>query len=78
VLATLSRSHTERLLADGKGLNVALVAGYHLAFALGAALVVIAIVVAATVLRRPTAAQPRTFIEEPSPAGPDACGCWVG
>jgi EmrB/QacA subfamily drug resistance transporter len=78
VLATLSRSHTERLLADGEGLNVALVAGYHLAFALGAALVVIAIVVAATVLRRPTAAQPRTFIEEPSPAGPDACGCWVG
>jgi EmrB/QacA subfamily drug resistance transporter len=78
VLATLSRSHTERLLANGEGLNVALVAGYQFAFGLGAALVLIAIVVAATVLRRPVAAQPRTFIEEPSAAGPDTCGCWAG
>jgi len=50
VLATVSASHTENLLDEGKGLPSALTSGYHVAFWIGAACVVAAIVVAATVL----------------------------
>jgi MFS family permease len=41
VLATLSKSHTDRLLADGESPAAALLGGYHLAFGIGAALVLI-------------------------------------
>jgi EmrB/QacA subfamily drug resistance transporter len=51
VLATLSTSRTNSLLADGESAASALTGGYHLAFAVAAGLVVAAIVVAATVLR---------------------------
>jgi len=51
VLATLSTSRTNHLLADGESSASALTGGYHLAFAIAAGLVVAAIVVAATVLR---------------------------
>jgi EmrB/QacA subfamily drug resistance transporter len=51
VLATLSTSRTNHLLADGESAASALTGGYHLAFAVAAGLVVAAIVVAATVLR---------------------------
>jgi EmrB/QacA subfamily drug resistance transporter len=51
VLATLSTSRTNHLLADGESAASALTGGYHLAFAIAAGLVVAAIVVAATVLR---------------------------
>ena len=51
VLATLSSSHSNHLLADGESAASALTGGYHLAFAIGAGLVVAAIVVAALVLR---------------------------
>jgi EmrB/QacA subfamily drug resistance transporter len=51
VLATLSTSRTNSLLADGESAASALTGGYHLAFAIAAGLVVAAIVVAATVLR---------------------------
>ena len=47
VLATLSTSRTHDLLADGESAASALTGGYHLAFAIGAGLVVAAIVVAA-------------------------------
>jgi EmrB/QacA subfamily drug resistance transporter len=46
VLATLSTGRTEDLLADGRAAPLALTAGYHLAFAIAAGLVVAAIVLA--------------------------------
>jgi hypothetical protein len=55
VLATLSSSRTNHLLADGESAASALTGGYHLAFAIGAGLVIAAIVVAAVVLRSETA-----------------------
>src|SRR5439155_19381371 len=51
VLATLSTSRTDQLLAAGQGVPAALTAGYHLAFGVAAALAAVGIVVAATVLR---------------------------
>jgi EmrB/QacA subfamily drug resistance transporter len=51
VLATLSATHTKHLLADGKSTAAALTGGYHLAFLIGAALMALAILVAAVVLR---------------------------
>jgi EmrB/QacA subfamily drug resistance transporter len=50
VLATVSSSHSDKLIDEGEGLASALTSGYHVAFWIGAALVVAAIVVAATVL----------------------------
>jgi EmrB/QacA subfamily drug resistance transporter len=55
VLATLSTERTERLLADGENAASALNSGYHLAYLIGAALTVVAIVVAFVVLRSPKA-----------------------
>jgi EmrB/QacA subfamily drug resistance transporter len=51
VLATLSTSRSNHLLADGESAASALTGGYHLAFAIGAGLVIAAIAVAALVLR---------------------------
>ena len=51
VLATLSASRSESLIADGEATASALTSGYHFAFWIGAALVGAAIVVALTVLR---------------------------
>ncbi len=61
VLATLATERTSTLRADGESLNAALNGGYHLAYLIGAALVAVAIVVAATVLRTgsPATAQHR-------------------
>ena len=53
VLATLSATRTENLLADGAGAAAAAVSGYHLAFWIGAALVAVAIAVAAFVVEAP-------------------------
>jgi EmrB/QacA subfamily drug resistance transporter len=50
VLATLSGTRSDHLIAHGKGTAAALTSGYHLAFVIGAVLVVAAIVVAVTVL----------------------------
>jgi EmrB/QacA subfamily drug resistance transporter len=57
VLATLSATRTESLAAGGHSHVVALTGGYHLAFLVGFALVVAAIVVALAVLRSPAAVQ---------------------
>ncbi len=51
VLATLSTSRTEELVADGGSTAAALTSGYHLAFWIAAALVAAAILVAVTVLQ---------------------------
>jgi EmrB/QacA subfamily drug resistance transporter len=59
VLATLSTTRSESLLDDGEGRLEALTGGYHLAFAIGAALVAVALVAA-------------TFVLESKPAGEEA------
>ncbi len=51
VLATLSASRSDALIADGEPTDVALTGGYHLAFWIAAGLVLVAIVVVLTVLR---------------------------
>jgi EmrB/QacA subfamily drug resistance transporter len=51
VAATLSTSRTDGLLAGGAPIASALTGGYHLAFGVGAGLVVVAVVFAATLLR---------------------------
>ena len=61
VLATLSTERTERLLADGENAASALNSGYHLAYLIGAALSVVAIVVAFVVVR----SQKAELAEEP-------------
>ncbi|MGK4583926.1 DHA2 family efflux MFS transporter permease subunit [Kitasatospora sp. HPMI-4] len=53
VLTTLAASRTDRLTATGHDAATALTAGFRLAFALGAALLITAFVLAAAVLRRP-------------------------
>jgi EmrB/QacA subfamily drug resistance transporter len=54
VLATLATSRTEGLRADGESVAAALNGGYHLAYLVGAALTVVALVVAVVVLRSPS------------------------
>jgi MFS family permease len=51
VLATLATERTNGLLADGESQAAALNSGYHLAYLIGAALVAVAVVAAAIVLR---------------------------
>jgi hypothetical protein len=51
VLATLSGSRSDSLRDGGTATASALTSGYHLAFAIGAGLVVAAILVAITVLK---------------------------
>ena len=60
ILATLATTRTDGMLADGVGDASALTSGYHLAFGVGAGFVAAAIALAATVLRRETAAQAET------------------
>ena len=50
VLATLSATRSEALIKSGESTTAALTSGYHLAFGIGAALVLIAIIVAVTIL----------------------------
>jgi EmrB/QacA subfamily drug resistance transporter len=56
VLATLSASRSDSLIADGESAASALTSGYHFAFWIGAGLVLAAIAVAVTVLRPAPAA----------------------
>jgi MFS family permease len=51
VLATLATERTDGLLGDGGSTASALNSGYHLAYLVGAALVVVAIAIAASVLQ---------------------------
>ena len=62
VLATLATTRSDHLIAHGSSQAAALTAGYHLAFLIGAALVVAALLVALTVLveaRPVSASEPR-------------------
>jgi EmrB/QacA subfamily drug resistance transporter len=67
VLATLSTTRTENLLAEGTSTTAALTDGYQLAFIVGAALVGVAIAVALTVLRPAEVAEPGEVTELPEP-----------
>jgi EmrB/QacA subfamily drug resistance transporter len=66
VLATLATERTDGLLADGESAASALNSGYHLAYLIGAALVLVAIIVAVVALRsqKPEAAHEGTEPEE--------------
>jgi MFS family permease len=68
VLATLASTRTGDLSAAGESLDTALVGGYHLAFAIAAMLMVVAIVVAAVVLEsdRPKARGRALVTAEPA------------
>ena len=60
VIATLSASRTDSLRDSGDSVANALTGGYHLAFQVGAGMVVAAIVLAATLLRPAAAEAPET------------------
>jgi EmrB/QacA subfamily drug resistance transporter len=63
VLATLATSRTQDLLASGASQASALTDGYQMAFHIGAGLVLVGIVVAATVLRRERRSSPAGVIQ---------------
>jgi EmrB/QacA subfamily drug resistance transporter len=69
VLATLATERTDGLIADGESTAAALNSGYHLAYLIGAAIVVVAIAVAVTVLRSET---PAMAAAEPEPEAGEA------
>ncbi|MEW2131551.1 MFS transporter [Streptomyces sp. NPDC005435] len=68
VLSTLATTHTDALRADGASNTSALTGGYQLAFRIGAALVAVALLLAAT-LPRPRATALRPASEEEPVAG---------
>jgi EmrB/QacA subfamily drug resistance transporter len=72
VLATLSASHSNKLLQDGHSTAAALTSGYHLAFGIGAALVGCAILVALTVVRSPQGVAVEAESADTQPAYPEA------
>jgi EmrB/QacA subfamily drug resistance transporter len=75
VLATLSTTRTGDLLAEGQATASALTGGYHLAFVIGALLVLAALAVAATVLRpERQAAQHAAREHEQAHGEPAYCG----
>jgi hypothetical protein len=74
VLATLSTERTNGLLADGESSASALNSGYHLAYLIGAMLVVVAIAVAATVLQSEEAAKAAVEPEPEQPCGEPVFG----
>jgi EmrB/QacA subfamily drug resistance transporter len=83
LLATLSATRTSSAVADGRSLADSLTSGYHLAFVIGAGLVIAAIGLAAVLLRpEPRAAGEVTTVTQPNlnaPAQPAVrprgCGC---
>ena len=70
VLATLSTERTESLVADGESVATALNSGYHLAYLIGAALTVVAIVVAFVVRALAEAGAAEVEHSEARRAGP--------
>ncbi|MDQ3675886.1 MAG: MFS transporter [Actinomycetota bacterium] len=76
MLATLATERSDGLLADGESTASALNSGYHFAYLIGAALVVVAIVVAVSVLRSQPAEAAQHPAEreaaEPHPVGKPA------
>jgi EmrB/QacA subfamily drug resistance transporter len=72
VLATVSATRTDNLRADGEALTSALTGGYHLAFYIGAALVVGALRVAASVIQAPRRAPAGVPAESAEAGYPEA------
>ena len=71
VLATLSTTRTDNLLASGEATKSALTGGYHLAFVIAASLVATAAVVAATVLQaQPAVAEVEAEVADAGGASP--------
>ena len=64
VLATVSTNRTGELIAQGQSPVAALSGGYHLAWAIGAALAIASVVIAATLLRSETPVTSEFPIEE--------------
>jgi EmrB/QacA subfamily drug resistance transporter len=64
ILATLATSRTEGLVEDGVGQASALTEGYQLAFTIGAGFLIVALVLAVTVLRSPAPAVQEARQEE--------------
>jgi MFS family permease len=71
ILATLSASHTEALAGDGHSAAAALTGGYHFAFWIAAALVLVTILVALVVLKQP--AKQEAQVQEMPVADDVAC-----
>jgi EmrB/QacA subfamily drug resistance transporter len=72
VMATLATSRSNELLAHGSAAGPALLAGYHLAFAAGAGMIVAALLVTALVVRNTGLRPPRPQAPRPrrrTPAG---------
>jgi len=65
VLAMAATSRTDLLLAEGQSAGSALTGGYHLAFAISAGVVIVAIILAAAVLQPSTQVQGETIVSEP-------------
>jgi EmrB/QacA subfamily drug resistance transporter len=76
VLATLSASRSDDLIASGRSTADALVSGYHLAFLIGAALIGAAVVVGLFVLQgdgKPAPVEREEMASDPEPAYSEAC-----
>jgi EmrB/QacA subfamily drug resistance transporter len=67
VLATVSTERTDGLVSDGEPLPSALTSGYHLAYLVGAAVVVAAVGVALSTLRSPARVGAEALEPEPEP-----------
>ena len=65
----LSSTRSDKLLASGHTTASALTSGYHLAFLIGAALVLAAIVVAVTVLQPEKQAEAQAATQAEPPGG---------
>jgi EmrB/QacA subfamily drug resistance transporter len=70
LLATISAERTESLLASGEVQAEALLGGYHVAYLIGAALAVVAIIAAVTVLRSESPAAATAAHGQPGEAQP--------
>jgi EmrB/QacA subfamily drug resistance transporter len=73
VLATLSATRTDTLLHDGNSVSSSLTSGYHVAWAIGTALVVAALGFAVTVIRPTEVSAP---VEAAPERAPDAEPAW--
>ena len=74
ILATFATERTEGLLADGEPAAEALNSGYHLAYLIGAGLVLVAIAIAFTALRARIPELAPEPVPEPVRTGPSECG----
>jgi EmrB/QacA subfamily drug resistance transporter len=72
ILATVSASRTDDLLGGGTGTAAALTGGYHLAFWIGAGLVLAALLIAVTVLEAPKQPEHETAPRGAEPASESA------